>query len=74
LFALFPPSSGTTGRGVGPSTNDFLFGEQSFIDIPGVLVDYMEDIPGSLHIPAGHQIDAPAELYSVNPPDRRPLP
>ena len=64
-------------RGIGPSTNDFAASVHPYINMPGFAYDYIavatNNIPAN-SIPAGLDKDAPAKIYPITPPERRPTP
>ncbi len=67
-------ASNPTVRPVGPSPNDFAWGAQNSIAIPGYAYDYVESPAGSGSIPFGYQLNGPAKVYTVTPPTNRATP
>lgn len=72
------PAGGEPGRPVGPS-EDGDIPLTSARQVPGLVYDYEPDPRFSANwhtngIPAGWPTNAPATIYPVTPPERRPLP
>ena len=59
---------------VGPSKEDKAASIHPLVNVPGFVIDYMEDPSTPGFIPAGHPMDAPIQLYPITPPERRPTP
>jgi hypothetical protein len=77
-FHTHPPTTHATysSRIVGPSQADYDACIHPRVNVPGFVYDYEADptIPGPGSIPSGHPMYAPAKLYPVTPPERRPTP
>ena len=64
-----PTTYRTGGRLVGPSAGDRTNAVTR--QLPNFAYDYTSGIG---RIPAGHPLDAPADIYPISPPERRPTP
>ena len=82
-FHTHPPTAawtagGEPGRPVGPSEDGDVPATAAW-QVPGLVFDYEPDpaFSANMHtngIPAGWPTNAPARIYPVTPPERRPLP